>query len=214
MILTRPRVFAREVSRPVRISAEDARRFRWTTVRIVAALATLAGFVISALLIRETWRVGIAVPIGVYAIALVAPIIGGILLWAAFGMSTDMPTFIWRGIDSASPTDLAPLHHYACAPLILVPPWAIISIGGAWLFYAFGTDLELPVQIVVTSCTVVLLAMLWGIPAVMMQAATRCSWGRAALLMLYLPGHWVMMFFVALCVFGLAIAGLRALFDL
>jgi hypothetical protein len=213
MVLTQPRVFAKEVSRPVRISADDARRFRWTTIRIVAVLATLAGFAVSWLILKEMGRFKGRVPVGAYVLALAVPIVAGVVLWAALAMSTDMPTFIWRGIDSASPDDLGPLHHYASAPLVLIPLWSIIAVCGAWLIGTSGSNVQLAAAVVVTVFAFSLFALLWVTPAVMMQAATGCSWGRAALLALYLPGHWFMMFFIAGGIFGFTVAGLRMLFE-
>jgi hypothetical protein len=117
----------------------------------------------------------------------------GIGLWAALGMATDMPTFIWRGLPS-SPDDLGPLHHYACAPLALVPLVGL-TCGGALLAYDTlgGRELGHAVAAVIGIIAGAWLLAVWWIPPVLMRSATRCGVGRMLALAAYLPVHWLMM---------------------
>jgi hypothetical protein len=212
MVITQPRVFAAELSRPVRISFEDARRFRWTTIWLVTAVAVLGAVVSAAVMVAETYSAGLAVPSNVYAVSAIAPLAGGVLLLFGLWGSTDMPTFIWQG--TTRPDDLGPLHHYASAPLVLFVPVLLLSGVGALLYRSMGPTAEMPIAIGIAVMVAAVCAILWTIPAVVMRAATHCSVARTLLLMAYLPVHWLMMFFIAGTLLAFVMAGLHEIFRL
>jgi hypothetical protein len=200
MILLRPRAFAVEMSRPVRVSALDARAFRRITLRLVLLAYLLAVTAAAAYGLRAMTRTGALPPTELLMPAVAASalgtLIGALGMLIATGLGTDLPTFIWRGLP-ANPDDLAPLHHYACAPLALVPLLALLCIAALAALDSFGGDeLELAVRIFITALVMVVAAMIWWIPPVLMRAATRCSMGRLLALAAYLPVHWAMMLFI------------------
>jgi hypothetical protein len=206
MILRTPTAFAREMSRPVRICAADARSFRAATIWLTMLMAFLCGIgiitaVFTALwyqfrtwswlspreIIQTVW-IPIACLIAIYA-----------LLWVA----TDLPTFIWRGLP-ANPKDLAPLHHYACAPLAMAP---LVLLGGlvVWgILFFTGPPMEAVgfASEAVGFGILLLMLPLWWIPVRLMRGATGCSIGRQLLLGLYLPFHWALVTLGAMVLAG------------
>lgn len=191
LILRSPRTFAAELCRPVRLSSLDARRFRTATVLIVvasAAFSILAG-------------VGIGLAAGELRGLRISQWIAGALVGAGglFGLhclvslGTDMPTFIWRGLPS-DPMNLAPLHHYACAPLAVTPAIVLLALTASVLL-AMVPLAALGVVLLVLSgiLTVLVLWRIWWIPQLFMRVATDCSTRRALLLGLYLPLHWLLL---------------------
>jgi hypothetical protein len=190
----RPQHFAVELCRPVRISADDARRFRRISIHIGAftgvALAT------ALIVMADGW----IRPVGIRGPALLV-IRGGLVfiawVWAVwfFRLSTDMPLFIWKGLPSLPPSELAPLHHYASAPLALLPfvapalliPALLASMGGD------PFDLYVPLAFAGGGVLVAWLYFCWRTPLAMMKCATGCGARRVALLALYLPVHCLLM---------------------
>jgi hypothetical protein len=129
-ILSHPAAFAAEICRPVRISAADALSFRRFTIRIVWWLGAFAlAAWLAAAVSWDVQRVGgwqriprrQMLEMLVIGVASCGLLVG---LWVFLWLATDLPTFIWRGLP-ANPRDLAPLHHYACAPLVLIPAAAV-----------------------------------------------------------------------------------------
>lgn len=201
LVLRRPRVFSRELCRPVRISESDARAFRARTIRIAATAVLIP--IIAA--VYQQWAM--LVPIPRWAIGVVSLMC--LLSWFAVSlwmwMSTDLPTFIWRGLPGRS-DDLSPLHHYACAPLALMPiPAILIAVGllvmGNAAFDPRGGPTAATVLIVLALLLPIALAA-WVIPLVLMRTATGCGAGRVLLLAVYLPLHWAMMAFL---IFGIGV---------
>jgi hypothetical protein len=201
MILRRPTAFAREISRPVRICAEDARGFRAFTIQltiVVASLGALTG--ITCLLLTRTfslfnWREFTQVTWTLAACV--------VALWLFLWLATDLPTFIWRGLPAA-PQDLTPLHHYACAPLAFAPLVLVGSTGFGVLWYVAGPPLlafEGAVQVAFFSA-LALLPLLWWIPIRLMRGATGCSIARQLGLGVYLPFHWGLIFFGTIILIG------------
>jgi len=114
-----------------------------------------------------------------------------VALWVFLWLATDLPTFIWRGLPAA-PQDLAPLHHYACAPLAFAPLILIASIGFGVMWYLSGPPLAAVEGAFLTAwlAFLVLLPLLWWTPIRLMRGATDCSIARQLGLGLYLPFHW------------------------
>jgi hypothetical protein len=193
MILRRPRQFAREMCRPVRVSAPDARSFRRVTVRFVVAtyLFYMTGLAIYG--IRDVMRMGIPFPTAQVAMAGAIAAWGAVMLTMSLTLATDLPTFIWRGLP-ASPDDLAPLHHYACAPLALVPLLAVLG-GAGWLVYSMAPGRTSAHVLAYSGFALglIVLLLVWWLPPVLMRAATGCGVRRMLALGAYLPLHWAMM---------------------
>lgn len=118
---------------------------------------------------------------------------GSVATWLFLMLATDLPTFIWRGLDR-SPDDLAPLQHYACAPLA-VAPLGLIAAAVA-LVAANVNQLDLIALIAFSLtflCCAVLIVLMWRIPLILMRTATGCTRRRCWSLALYLPLHWAIM---------------------
>ena len=197
MILRRPRQFAREMCRPVRVSAPDARSFRRVTIRLVVALYLVYMLGLGIYQIRELVKMGIPFPTAQVAMAGAITAWGAVMMAMALMLATDLPTFIWRGLP-ASPDDLAPLHHYACAPLALVPLLAVIG-GVGWLVYlmAPGRTNAHVLAYGGFALGLIVLLLIWWLPPVLMRAATGCGVRRMLALGAYLPLHWAMMLALA-----------------
>lgn len=190
LIILHPRVFARELCRPVRICASDAHAFRLRTIRITA-IALIVPFMAGIYLQMPT-----GLPRGVWpALALVCAL-GWIATCVWLRLATDLPTFIWRGLPGKS-DDLSPLHHYAAAPLALLLIPALLATAGVFLLdhHVFNASGQLaPVAWLAIALLLLPVAVLvWTIPLVIMKTATGCSprrvWGLAG----YLPLHWLIM---------------------
>jgi hypothetical protein len=216
-ILLRPASFAKELCRPVRVSASDARQFRLMVLRI----ATLSTFVAAGMIAASTvqwaaiWSVRSTIMEQIVFGALMCFVlipVGMVLTVIFFRLMTDLPTFIWRGMDG-DPIHLAPVHHYASAPLALMPllliPLAIWLVVSYWIIPDAAWQLAATVALIACSAFVVLL--LWIIPLRFMRVATGCGWGRALLLALYLPVHWLLMLFMCFLAFAVAVQTVASL---
>jgi hypothetical protein len=206
-VVFHPRAFATEVCRPVRISADDARRFRRISIHLAALSAVLFGALL--VLITGSFR-----PPGVGGAWLILLKIALCLLGWAGGvmflrLASDMPVFIWKGLQSLPPSELAPLHHYASAPLALVPFVAAAGFGMG-LLVANPRDplgLSVPLQLAWAAILVTWVLVCWRTPVVLMRRATGCGWGRAMVLTLYLPVHCFLMALLTVILTGMVIAG-------
>jgi hypothetical protein len=192
--LLRPRRFARELCRPVRISAQDAHRFRMLTIGIASfgVAVGLAGFL--------QYVVGFWPP-RLLSVGLLGACAG---VWLAtfffLLMATDLPTFIWRGLPGRR-HDLSPLHEYAAAPLVLTLPAAVLFV---LLIFVLGRLMvrreQLTVEGTIALVGIGLVPLLWTWLAAMvfMRTATDCTPDRVLVLGLYLPVHWAMMWLIVL----------------
>jgi hypothetical protein len=197
-VVRRPREFAAELCRPVRISADDARRFRRVTA-LVAATSLVAAVAMTVYLANgppQRWQ-------DTFGFALMTAIgwFGAVLF---FRLATDMPVFIWKGLPSMPAHELAPLHHYAAAPLALAPFVAAIGVGLPWLAVFAGAppgmlSLAAIPGLVAASA---LLITCWVTPLVLMRTATGCGPRRVLLLAAYLPVHVFLMFLVTFLSFA------------
>ena len=192
MVTFRPAEFAQEVCRPVRISADDARRFRRTTC-LIAATALVAAVAAEAAVTTGPWGwqdhllFRAALPIGWVAAVLF------------LSLATDLPVFIWKGLPSRPPHELAPLHHYAAAPVAFAPLVAAVALGLqnlARLVHApaYAHYLALAAGFAALAWWVVVC---WRTPVALMRAATGCDRRRALALALYLPLHVLLMLLAA-----------------
>ena len=212
MILFRPTAFAKELSRPVRISPDDALRFRRVTLRIVQVTAVLIALAVAGAGIGyQLHRYGLAaIPLREIIKLIVVIPMGWLALWIFIWLATDVPTFIWKGLPS-DPANLAPLHHYACAPLALVPLIPLLPIvPGAIVLLLDGKESGAATAVITAwvIAAFIILA-LWWVPPRLMHGATGCGIGRQLLLALYLPFHWALM-----AILGLMIAmGVGAVID-
>ena len=183
-VVFRPTSFATEICRPVRLSADDARRFRRVTVYVAATtplvLALLIAWLIGTGGIRPTW----------YDLALfVGQLAGGWVATVLFlRLATDMPLFIWKGLPSLPPTELAPLHQYAAAPLALAPVVVTVAV-----LAQLASPWPALSRAVIALVAAAWLVACWTTPLVLMKAATGCDNWRVVVLGLYLPLHWLLM---------------------
>ena len=191
-VVLRPRAFAEELCRPVRISADDAHRFRKATIYFAAS----AGL---AMVVGLVWVKGDLVPMWRDVRARVDFLLLSAIGWGAAVMfmrlATDMPLFIWKGHPLLPPHELAPVQHYAAAPLALTPAVFLLALvlpGLAWSLRggrewanlsAAGAAIALAAWVAVA----------WRTPLVLMKAATGCGPDRVLLLALYLPLHCLIM---------------------
>ena len=213
-VVFHPRAFATELGRPVRISADDARRFRRISIHLAAISAVL--FVV--LLISALWGFR---PSGVRGTGLVVMQIGMCLIgWgsgvAFLRMASDMPVFIWKGLPSLPPSELAPLHHYAAAPLALFPLVAGLALAPAILVGKTGDPFGIALAPTVAGIAVVAAWVLacWRTPVVLMRAATGCGLGRAMVLTLYLPVHCFLMALLTFILTMLVMGAVSAVFKI
>lgn len=203
-VVLRPSAFAEELCRPVRISADDARRFRVRTVYLAAtsaALVAVAVFGVTGEWARA-WRRGPG------EIAEIVIFVMTLWLASAFflRLATDMPVFIWQGLPSRPPNELAPLHHYAAAPLALTPVVGLLSVIVPLLAWMMSGPPELFYMAAVAAAGVLVAwgALSWATPLVLMRRATGCGPGRVLALALYLPVHCLIM---AVLVFASVMVG-------
>src|SRR5438034_3348159 len=114
LILQNPTAFARELCRPVRVSAKDAKQFRRVTIRI-AMLTCVLGAVLVGLCGLLRGGVNVRTPLRreeilVLVLSCIMIPWSIVLLNIMFRLMTDLPTFIWRGLDG-DPINLAPLDR-------------------------------------------------------------------------------------------------------
>jgi hypothetical protein len=138
LILQNPSAFAKELCRPVRLSAQDARQFRRWTIRIAMLTTILAAIVIGLCGLARNLSI-IRTPLRreeilVLVLACIMIPWSIVLLNIMLRLMTDLPTFIWSGLDG-DPINLAPLHHYASAPLALAPILLVPTTAGALIFH-------------------------------------------------------------------------------
>src|SRR5581483_9557537 len=142
-ILTRPGSFAKELCRPVRICISDAKAFRRMSVRIAVVACMLGALSIAAINVSwmHLWTQRNALGAQDYhaiAVGTVAVPWSIFVLWLLFLLATDLPTFIWKGLND-SPIHLAPVHHYASAPLALMP-LLVVPLAVTWAMVLIGAD--------------------------------------------------------------------------
>ena len=208
LILENPTAFAKELCRPVRVSAEDARLFRRFTIRIAMLSCVLGALIVGvAGLIRVRMRVSMSVNqnqiVGVLIFCVMVPW-SIFLINVMFRLMTDLPTFIWSGLNG-DPLNLAPLHHYASAPLALSPillvPTTMLALLGNGLISS-NSFLVLGSELFAIGGTAVIGLLLWIMPLRFMKTATGCTVWRVLALALYLPLHWLLSFILAAAAFG------------
>lgn len=208
LILQNPTAFARELCRPVRVSAKDAKQFRRWTIRI-AMLTCILGAIVVGVCGVVRMGSGLWGPLSHQEILVL--ILSSIMIpWSIFLLNimfrlmTDLPTFIWSGLDG-DPINLAPLHHYASAPLALAPVMLVPTI--VWALVGNGLLPSNMVFVIATDFVAVgLIALfgllLWIVPLIFMKTATGCSGRRVLALAVYLPLHWLLSFILAAAAFG------------
>lgn len=211
MVLRRPRRFAEELCRPVRVSAADAASFRALTIRIAAVSVALAAAGITAVVIAA-WPGGAVLAPGWWAAVAGFVVLAFVSTTVFLRLATDMPTFIWRGLPSRPPTELAPVHHYASAPLALMPALALVAVA-AWSVFVSSPDESVArlCQRVVGAGAFGVVFVSWRVALQLMSAVTGSGRRRVVLLSLYLPVHWLMMAFVVTMLTGAVMGGVSAL---
>jgi hypothetical protein len=112
-----------------------------------------------------------------------------------------------------SPHELAPIHHYACAPLALLPPVLLIETGLAYM---------LSVSTRANEGTIVTIAIVLGclVPAwllmtalIFMHISARPGAKRLSMLAVYMPVHWLIMFAVSGMTFAVFVRVSRMAFG-
>jgi hypothetical protein len=207
-IITNSKRFAKELCRPVRICISDARAFRRMSVRIALLSSILGGLIFGVISVSLSWtnlwayrssysaRDYQAFVTGLLAVPWML-----IVLNILFRLATDLPTFIWKGLED-NPIDLAPLHHYASAPLALMPILVVPLTVTAILFRIGSDDYGQMASVVQAIFVLVFLALLWVIPLRFMKQATGCGAKRVVALALYLPAHWLLILFMCMLLYG------------
>jgi len=218
MVLFRPRAFAMELLRPVRISIADARLFRRATIRIAsgAIVATILVYLAVATAVflvqmpRMTNREYREVAFGLCA----GSVLGSTALIALhlfFYMMTDLPVFIWKGHPSLRAQDLSPIQCYATAPLALIalaPILALATVPLPFMNISLNDDGWLiPVLEIVAWSLVGALLLVLLITTVRLMLGSGVERRRARWMTAYLPLHWLMMFFVCAACAGIVLAG-------
>jgi hypothetical protein len=200
MVIFSPRRFARELCRPVRVSADDAKRFRKMTLRIATAsfLLSLIGIAVADL---PGWALGAPFIVQI-ALAMLAYAVGAA---AFFALATDMPLFIWKGLPARPPSELAPVHHYAAAPLALMPLVGAAAVAGAFSaqFTEMAGDADGVGVLVLFGAAGVVFFVLWVLSLVLMKSASGARGGRLLALALYLPFHWLLVLLLVALSMGL-----------
>jgi hypothetical protein len=192
MVLSSPGTFGRELCRPVRVSVRDARQFRRVTVLLAVAslILTIAGIAAAdfastpgSTFTRARMLI-VAVVLVMYAVASTAFLF----------LATDIPLFIWKGLPSLPPNQLAPVHHYASAPLSLMVVFAPLAAAATLCAKQFGVrDVDGVGALALGAGLIAIAATLMVIPLMLMRAVTRCGPKRLLALALYLPVHWAIM---------------------
>lgn len=212
MVCFSPTAFAAELCRPVRISADDARRFRRVTIRIATVAAAL---VIAALF----WANAGFAPSRASAARLTATAGVAALCVLAFyfllRLATDMPLFIWKGLPSLPAHELAPVHHYASAPLAAAI--VLAPLFGFLVYVQQTRATRMPTveywarfhELLGVEVTLVVLwmAWIWIVALLLMRTASQAAPARVVMLAAYLPLHWLMMSFMMLMLLAVAIMG-------
>jgi hypothetical protein len=211
MVLRRPRGFAEELCRPVRVSAADAAVFRRLTIRIAAVSVALATAAVIGLVIANL-PPGNRLPPGWWLAVGGFVVLSFVSTTIFLRLATDMPTFIWRGLPSRPTTELAPVHHYASAPLALMPLLALVTVAASFVFVNPPDDTVLHAwQFVVGTCVLAILFLSWRCALQLMAGATGSGRRRVAMLGFYLPVHWLLMLFIVWMLTGAVALGVSEL---
>lgn len=207
-VVRAPESFAAELCRPVRISAKDARRFRATTAAL-ASLSLAASVSVITYLTPGNWSWQDTV-----AFSLALPL--GIVVAVIFlRLATDMPVFIWKGLPSLPPHELAPLHQYASAPLALAPLVLLLTVGVPELT-AYANAPPWGFRVALSAAGVVIvhwLYLCWRTPLALMRAATGCGRRQVRKLALYLPAHVLLMLLLSSLLFATGMVPIIWLID-
>jgi hypothetical protein len=193
-ILKDPAGFAAELCRPSRISLQDARQFRRRTIRHGVFACFLA---MLAVLIAEIWiffvnaRASILFALDNSIPGFLVICVITICVWIFLTLATDLPTFIWKGLGE-DPDDLAPIHHYASAPLAFLPILAVV-VG----IVVVVSDTEfarryLPL-LVMCALGLIMACLLWRTAIIFMRVAGTASRRQLWTLRIYLLIHWLIM---------------------
>lgn len=206
MVAFSPRRFAAELCRPVRVSADDARRFRRATINIATAAAAMVS---GPLLFAEA---SVAPPWArtpYFVTSTMAVVLSVLAFYFLLRLATDMPLFIWKGLPSLPPNQLSPVHHYASAPLaaalVLAPVFAVmIWIQSAAVRLSIPDSLVELLLLAEVLLVLLWLTWVWIVALVLMRTASRAPARRVLMLALYLPLHWFIMASMMLMVVALA----------
>lgn len=211
MVLFTPTAFARELSRPVRISLEDANKFRLVTLWIATASFAIVIVVLPLVAFQTSPKpvtfTRLSMAWVMHGISTTLLAIGAFHLFVR--LATDMPLFIWPG---SSRSRLGPVQCYACAPLALLPiPAVPLAVWFCVLMHAqFVTHVGF--NLAFTGVSVVWLFWLWII-SLCLFAVTRNAF-RVVLLGFYLPLHFVSTFVASFAIFFIAFEAVRFLLIL
>jgi hypothetical protein len=211
-VLRRPRRFAEELCRPVRVSAADARAFRALTIRIAAfAVAVAAAGIMTIIIANDPGGAALLPPrwwaamAGFVALAFVSTT-------AFLRLATDMPTFIWRGPPGRPAGELAPVHLYASAPLALMPLFALVALSASTVLLDRGADpgRHRASQLAIGASALLLLFVSWRCALQLMTGATGGAERRQVRwLGFYLPVHWLATAFVVSMLAGAVVLGVN-----
>jgi|SRR5579859_1808087 len=194
-----PGRFARELCRPVRVSAADARKFRLATIWMLTAIAGLAAVAVIAEFAYGVYRsrrlVTFTTPVYFDVFFLALSALAAVAAFHVFlRLATDMPLFIWKGHPSLKPIELSPVHQYACAPMAFAP--LFVGLCVFFVILADGSVLEWRAAYwgLALLSAVAAPIWLWGVALDLMSVSSRPSQQRILLMAVYLPLHWIIMF--------------------
>ena len=212
MVCFSPAGFARELCRPVRVSAADARKFRLLTIHLVTAVAFLGAIGLIGMFVLEAYGPrgrGVWLSpiewIFFVGIVLSAPV----ALHLFLRLATDMPLFIWKGHPSLKPIELSPVHQYACAPLAILPATAALSVFLMYLWASAVLDWRTDLAVFAIVVSLIVPVWLWVVALVLMRVSTNPRPRRLLLLALYLPLHWLVMLAMCWMLWVLVIAAMQ-----
>jgi len=192
----------------VRVSAEDARRFRSLTIWLATlslVVLIIALPVLESLLTKAPtpWRIPLWPfgrwwhMVGRYRVWEWLPALPIALGFHVFlRLATDMPLFVWKGLPSLGPTQLSPVHHYASAPLAVFIVGLPLICAVQPIRASGYRQAQVGDEIVV--CYAIVLVMVWMlwtwlVSLKLMKAAGGASRRQVRQLALYLPFHWLLM---------------------
>jgi len=204
MVLQRPRLFAEELCRPVRISAADARAFRKASIRVAtlaAALIALQLAVVFAYQVYGDYRRYPRLGTRYFVLESVAFVAGSITIVLVinlfFRLLTDLPVFIWKGHPLMKPMELAPVHCYAAAPLVLLLGLPVLVLINMLLVAFWVLDpLYAGVIAIIYAVAVVWWLYILLSTTVRLMIGTGVERRRVRMMILYMPVHLLMMGFV------------------
>jgi hypothetical protein len=196
-VMSNPAGFAKELCRPVRINAEDARAFRRWTIGI-AVLSVVVSVVLSMVMeVFQQFMKGMPMPPAFTVVIIARLFIFAMSLaigvWILFMLGTDPTTFIWKGLSPLA-FHIVPLHHYASAPLGLMPFFSFLMIGVEATRGVFvARQYQLDWIIIGFTVMAIPIALIHRTSTILIRAASGSAKESQLPSAFYFPIHWLLM---------------------